>query len=246
MVYNGMSTPVRILTCLALLFVPLVSSADGLAESQVKAAMRPYMQAVRECINRQHELDSSVTGRVDLSFTIGNRGRVTKVSVLTEDHVRTYIAGCVDGVLRSVKFPKFSGKPVVVPHFPLPLKNADAVDINLDEDEEPPPKPREAHRKLRKPVLRRLKMAAGTIRACVNDHKEKAKKKRRKRKKKSTSLTITFTLNPLGRVTEVKVLDKAHRHDYMAGCVAGVLAFVEFPYQGSDTLTFSRAKIPRL
>ena len=31
-----------------------------------------------------------------------------------------------------------------------------------------------------------------------------------------------------------------------AAALAGVLAFVEFPYQGSDTLTFSRAKVPRL
>ena len=44
----------------------------------------------------------------------------------------------------------------------------------------------------------------------------------------------------------MKVLTKAHRTDYMAGCVYGVLAFVEFPYQGSVNLKFSRAKIPRL
>ena len=30
------------------------------------------------------------------------------------------------------------------------------------------------------------------------------------------------------------------------GVGAGVLAFVEFPSLGSDTLTFSRAKLPRL
>jgi hypothetical protein len=216
--------------------------AGGISEAQLKNAMRPYMQAVRNCVEQQSDLDSSVTGRMDLSFTIGNRGRVTQVRVLTEDHVRTYIAGCVGGVLRSVKFPKFSGKPVVVPHFPLPLKPAeDEVSI---EEEESPPKTREAHRKLKKPVLKRLKMATGTIRACVNDHKEKPK--RRRRKPRPTTLTITFTLNPLGRVTEVKVLTRAHRSDYMAGCVAGVLACVEFPYQGSDTLTFSRASVPRL
>jgi hypothetical protein len=236
----------RLATCLALLLAPLPALADGLAGSQVKAALRPYMQAVRRCIDRQHELDPAVTGKADLSFTIGNRGRVTKVEVLTEEHQRTYIAGCVGGVLRSVKFPRFSGKPVVVPHFPVPLKNPDAVDIDMDEDDEKPPaKPREAHRKLKKPVLKRLKMATGTIRACVKDHKEK-KKQRRRRRKKSTSLSITFTLNPLGRATEVKVLTKTHSKDYMAGCVAGVLACVEFPYQGSVDLKFSRAKVPRL
>jgi hypothetical protein len=231
----------RLATCLALLLAPLPALADGLAGSQVKAAMRPYMQAVRKCVEQQGDLDSSVSGRMDLMFTIGNRGRVTKVEVLTENHFRTYVAGCVGGVLRSVKFPRFSGKPVEVPHFPVPLKKADTgFEI---EEEETPPKPREAHRKLKKPVLKRLKMATGTIRACVNDHKERPKRRRKKRK---TTLSITFTLNPLGRVTEVNVINKAHRSDYMAGCVYGVLAFVEFPYQGSVDLKFSRAKVPRL
>jgi hypothetical protein len=231
----------RYLTYLVLMFVPLASHAGGLSEAQLKNAMRPYMQAVRKCVEQQSDLDSSVGGRMDLSFTIGNRGRVTRVEVITENHFKTYVAGCVGGVLRSVKFPKFSGKPVVVPHFPLPLKKADTgFEI---EEEGSPPKAREAHRKLKKPILKRLKMATGTIRACVNDHKEKPKRRRRKRK---TTLSITFTLNPLGRVTEVKVLTKAHSKDYMAGCVAGVLACVEFPYQGSDTLKFSRAKVPRL
>jgi hypothetical protein len=232
---------VRHLTCLAILFIPLTAFGGGLSEAQLKNAMRPYMQAVRKCVEQQADLDSSVSGRMDLSFTIGNRGRVTKVEVLTENHFKTYVAGCVGGVLRSVKFPKFSGKPVVVPHFPLPLKSAED-DVSIEE-ETTPPKIREAHRKLKKPILKRLKMATGTIRACVKDHKEKP---RRRRKKRKTTLSITFTLNPLGRVEEVKVLTKAHRSDYMAGCVSGVLAFVEFPYQGSVTLKFSRAKIPRL
>jgi hypothetical protein len=232
----------RMLTFLALVLIPLPAFAEGLSGAQLKNAMRPYMQAMRNCVEQQSDLDSSVTGRMDLSFTVGNRGRITQVRVLTEEHVRTYVAGCVGGVLRSVKFPRFSGKPVVVPHFPLPLKTAeDEVSI---EEEGTPSKPREAHRKLKKPVLKRLKMATGAIRACVNDHKEKPK--RRRRKPRPTTLTITFTLNPLGRVEEVKVLTRAHHSDYMAGCVAGVLAFVEFPYQGSDTLTFSRAKVPRL
>jgi len=233
----------RYLSFLAFMFVPLPAFAQGLSEAQLKNAMRPYMKAVRNCVEQQADLDSSVSGRMDLSFTVGNRGRVTRVEVLTEEHVRTYVAGCVGGVLRSVKFPGFSGKPVVVPHFPLPLKPAQDG-VSIEEEEGTPPKIREAHLKLKKPVFKRLKMATGTIRACVGDHKEKPK--RRRKKPRPATLTITFTLNPLGRVEEVKVLDRAHRSDYMAGCVAGVLAFVEFPYQGSDTLQFSRAKVPRL
>ena len=231
----------RSITCLALLLSALPALAGGLSEAQLKNSMRPYMQAVRKCVEQQADLDSSVTGRMDLSFTIGNRGRITKVEVLTENHFRTYVAGCVGGVLRSVKFPRFKGKPVEVPHFPVGLRPAED-DVSIEE-ETTPPKIREAHRKLKKPVFKRLKMAAGTIRACVNDHKEKS---RRRKKKRKTTLSITFTLNPLGRVEEVKVLTKAHRNDHMAGCVSGVLAFVEFPYQGSVTLKFSRAKIPRL
>jgi len=232
----------RLSACLAFLLAPLPASAEGLSGAQVKNAMRPYMQAVRNCVEQQSDLDSSVSGRLDLSFTIGNRGRVTKVEVLTPEHVRSYVAGCVGGVLRSVKFPRFSGKPLVVPHFPLPLK-PEEDDVSIEEEEGTPVKPREAHRKLKKPVYKRLKMATGTIRACIGDHKEKPKRRRRPRK---TTLSITFTLNPLGRVTEVEVLTKAHSQDYMAGCVAGVLAFVEFPYQGSVDLKFSRALVPRL
>ena len=93
------SDMIRLSACLAFLLAPLPASAEGLSGAQVKNAMRPYMQAVRNCVERQSELDSSVSGRMDLSFTIGNRGRVARVEVLTPEHVRTYVAGCVGGVV---------------------------------------------------------------------------------------------------------------------------------------------------
>lgn len=83
--------------------------------------MRPYMQAVRDCAARQHELDPKVSGKLDLSLTIARAGRVSEVRVLSAGHECTYVAGCAGGVLRAIKFPAFIGKPVVVPHLPFAL-----------------------------------------------------------------------------------------------------------------------------
>jgi hypothetical protein len=248
----------RILVHIFVVMVLMVPSAfadegQGLAGNDVKNAMRPYMQAVRDCAVRQHELDPTIEGKLELSFTISNRGRVIKVQVLDEKYARTYVAGCAGGVLRSMVFPKFKGRPVVVPKFPVALgPGPEKIPGPLDEDEEKKPNAaREAPRKLRAKVLRKVKKAFGTIKACVKDHpakKQEGKKRKRKRRKKAPRigpLKITFTLNPLGRTIGVDVLDKIHGKNHVAGCVAGVLSFVEFPAQGSDNLSFSKVALPR-
>jgi len=229
----------------------LAGEGRGLAGNEVKNALRPYMQVMHECAVRQHELNPSVHGKLELTFTIGNRGKIDKVRLLTEEHAGSYAAGCADGVLRSVVFPRFKGQPVVVPKFPIALGTGAEVPNAMDEDEqEKPPPVREAPRKMRAKVLRRLKTAVAGLRACVRDHQEKIQKrpprKRKRRNRPIGPLKISFILNQFGRTTEVHVLDKIHAKDYMAGCVAGVLSFVEFPMQGSDKLSFSKVRLPRL
>jgi len=232
----------------ALLTAAGASAAEqGLSQQQVSTAMRPYMQAVRDCAARQHELDPKVSGRMDLSFSIAHTGRVSTVQVLTAEHARSYAAGCADGVLRSMKFPAFAGKPVVVPHLPIELGGAQTEAAPWDEDEPAKAEPiKEAPRKIRARVLARLKPAVGTMRACARDFAEPAGKRRRRRPRRPGPLTIRLTLNPLGRTTGVEVLDRRHRADHLAGCVAGVLALTEFPSLGSDSLRFSRVRLPRL
>ncbi len=229
----------------------LAGAGGGLAANEVKNALRPYMQAMHECASRQHEMNPSLGGKLELSFTIGNRGRIARIELLTEEHAESYIAGCADGVLRSVVFPRFKGQPVVVPKFPIVLGTGADVPNAMDEDDQEKPTPvREAPRKIRAKVLRRLKTAVAGLRACVRDHQEKIQKrpprKRKRRNRPIGPLKISFILNQFGRTTEVRVLDKVHGKNHVAGCVAGVLSFVEFPMQGSDKLSFSKVRLPRL
>jgi hypothetical protein len=235
-----------------LFIIPAASAGEslGLAQNKVRAAMRPFMQGLRDCVSRQHKLDPGVKGRLELSFTIGNRGKVTRVELLTGEHARTYVAGCADGVIRSIEFPKFSGQPVVVPKFPIVLESqeAPAFPPRYEDDEEKPPSEAEAPRKFRAKVRSHLKPAAATIRACIRDHQTKSsgkKRKRRRRRKKSRigPLSLDLTLNPLGHVMEVQLRGNAHQKDHVAGCVTGVLTFVEFPALGSEALRYSRMKL---
>ncbi len=236
----------------ALLVASAASAGEqGLSQQQMTAAMRPYMRAMKDCADRQRELDPKLSGKLDVSFTIARSGRITAVKVLTEDHARSYAAGCIDGVLRSMKFPTFKGKPVVVPHFPIVLhrgeEGTEGGESPFDDEEPAEAEPvQEAPRKVRARVLKRIKPVIRTIRACSRDFAQKTRKRRRRRPGRPGPLAIRFTLNPLGRTTMVEVLTRRHRTDHVAGCVAGVLALTEFPQLGSVPLRFSRVKLPRL
>ncbi len=130
----------------------------------------------------------------------------------------------------------------------LPGGGSQAAPWEEDEAAEAEPV-KEAPRKIRARVLKRLKPAVRLIRACSRDFVQPTRKRRKRRKrrpKRLGPLTIRFTLNPLGRTTQVEVLGRRHRSDYVAGCVAGVLALTEFPQLGSVPLRFSRVKLPRL
>ena len=240
---------------LCMLPVPVAHGEEGqgLSHVELKNAMRPYMQAIRQCAVRQKELDESVGGQMELSFTIGNRGRVTKVGLLTGQHSGSYVAGCTVGVIRSIEFPKFSGKPVVVPRFPVKLEAQEAPGFPEDDYMGAKEvKTRKAPPKRRARILRRLTKAAKTMRACVKDlepPQKKSKRRRRRRRKprrKAIRLRLSFNVSPLGHASDIEIAGKAHRTDHVAGCVAGVLSFVEFPTHESETFSISRLRLPPL
>ena len=100
--------------------------------------------------------------------------------------------------------------------------------------------------------MQRLRKAAKTMRACVKDFEspqKKPKRRRRRRRKprrKAIRLMVSFNVNPLGRASDIEIAGKAHRTDHVAGCVAGVLSFMEFPTHESETFLLSRIKLPAL
>lgn len=235
-------------------------SDKGLSPAAVKNAVRPYMQAIRACVERQREIQAPAGESLDLSFTIGTRGRVRSVRLLTAEHAGTYLAGCAAGVIRSVEFPAFSGEPVVVPRFPVKLQAGAPAPFppggGIDEDEATD-KPPAAPRKVRAKILRKLRGAVPAIRACVREarpqdevplkRKHRRRRRRRARRKpRRLQLVISFVVNPLGRASDIEIATPAHRTDHAAGCVAGVLSFVEFPPQHSESYTLSRVKLPPL
>ncbi|HOX44413.1 MAG TPA: AgmX/PglI C-terminal domain-containing protein [Myxococcota bacterium] len=231
---------------------------DGLAEGAVQAALRPYAPGLVTCAERQRALDPRVGGKLDVAFTIGKDGRVSKVEVLTPAHRRTYVAGCVDAVLRTVKFPRPVGEPVVVPHLPLQVGRPEDAppEPEPDEDEVKPPPPPEAAKPARAEVGRKVAGVAGLIKTCIAEQgapvmdEQPRKGKRKKRAKPKADrigpVLVTLTINPLGRAEGIEVIAPAHPRDHVAGCVAGALIFVEFPGSEADTLRFSKLPLPKL
>jgi hypothetical protein len=235
---------------LGLLTGSAAAEEDGLSHAQVAAAMRPYTSAFRTCAERQRALAHQVRGRMEVAFTVGSRGGLERFEVLTPEHRGSFAAGCVAGVLRSVKFPAFRGEPVLIPRLPVELGEDESPPPEVDPDDLPPPPP-EASKKARAEVEKRLKGLVEPLRACAREQlPEPAPRKAKKKKKPAPPsvgpLQLELVINPLGRAERIEVLTPAHRKDHVAGCATGLLLFAEFPPQGAETLGYPKLALPRL
>ena len=66
-------------------------------------------------------ITSAVTGTMLVSFVINGSGKVSLIKILSTEHKGTYVAGCITYIIKSMKFPKFSGDPITIPRVPLRL-----------------------------------------------------------------------------------------------------------------------------
>jgi len=256
--FNGLMR--RTLIALMLLAAAGQARAEGagLAEGAVQAALRPYAPGFTTCAERQRALDPRVGGKLDVAFTIGKDGRVSRVEVLTPAHRRTYVAGCVDAVLRAVRFPRPTGEPVVVPHLPIQVGRPEDAppEPEPDEDEVKPPPPPEGAKPARAEVARKVAEVVARIKTCIVEQgapaagpppkKGKKRKRAKPRAERIGPVVVTLTINPLGRAEGIEVIAPAHPRDHVAGCVAGALIFLEFPGSEADTLRFSKVPLPKL
>ncbi|MBN2498844.1 MAG: zinc-ribbon domain-containing protein [Deltaproteobacteria bacterium] len=94
---------------------------EGLTKTQIVNTMRKYQKAMKGCVIQQKQRDPSISGTMAISFTVQTSGKVSSVRVLTSEHQKSYVAGCISFIIKSMVFPKFSGKPFTVPRFPLKL-----------------------------------------------------------------------------------------------------------------------------
>jgi hypothetical protein len=88
-----------------------LTSADLWA---VVLADRPAMQ---QCVAEHRKREPEKTARVILSWEIEPDGRVSKVSLVSEEFAGTYVADCLLGVVATWRFPqhRIRGEPVFFP-----------------------------------------------------------------------------------------------------------------------------------
>ncbi len=94
--------------------LPPLSNAD------VLTVMKRHLAEFKACNRKQKEVDSTVRGKMVVSFTIGNNGRVIKVGVSpkTAKFKGTYVGGCIKSIIKRLKFPEFGGPKKKIP-FPF-------------------------------------------------------------------------------------------------------------------------------
>jgi len=105
---------------------PPSSSGGGpvgatLSKAQIATTMKKYIRAMKGCVKQQQQRDPSVTGTMLVSFVINGTGKVSLIKILSTEHKGTYVAGCITYIIKSMKFPKFSGDPITIPRVPLRL-----------------------------------------------------------------------------------------------------------------------------
>jgi predicted Zn finger-like uncharacterized protein len=94
---------------------------DTLSKKEIALTMRKYIKAMKGCVQQQQQRDPSVKGTMQVSFVIQGSGKATNVTILSTEHKGTYVAGCIQYLIKNMKFSKFSGNPITVPKVPLTL-----------------------------------------------------------------------------------------------------------------------------
>ena len=83
--------------------------------SEIRAEVRP--PALANCTAEQKKRDPDLSGTLVMRWTIQTNGRPTRVSPQTAEFKSTYLATCIGGVIKGMKFPvhKEQGAPIDFP-----------------------------------------------------------------------------------------------------------------------------------
>ncbi len=99
---------------------PKEKKLPPLSNADVLSVMKQHLAEFKACNRKQKQIDSSVRGKMVINFTIANNGRVSaaRISARTAQFKGTYVAKCIQGIIKRLRFPEFGGKPKKVP-FPF-------------------------------------------------------------------------------------------------------------------------------
>jgi predicted Zn finger-like uncharacterized protein len=92
-------------------------SKESLETSDIFETVRANSGALQGCAAEQRKREPGVTGRLVVKWTIQTSGKVSSVSVVSEEFKSTYMATCVSNVIKGISFPrhKKQGEPVQFP-----------------------------------------------------------------------------------------------------------------------------------
>ncbi|MBN2495512.1 MAG: AgmX/PglI C-terminal domain-containing protein [Deltaproteobacteria bacterium] len=132
-------TFVACLACLAMVACePQAPPGREPSHDEVMQAMKKHRRAMQGCVAQQRKRDPSVTGTLEIGFTIEPSGQVGKVDILSQKHRGSYVAGCISYIVKSMRFPPFDGPPKRIERFPLRLSPGAAGKDTLEQTRQAP------------------------------------------------------------------------------------------------------------
>jgi TonB family protein len=85
----------------------------NLSKEQIRDVVRSHIDEVRYCYNQVLEVDPTVSAKVVIDFTIGEKGTVTR-SAVAESNGPEQLGNCMSAAFRSWQFPAPNGGVVEV------------------------------------------------------------------------------------------------------------------------------------
>lgn len=93
------------------------ASKDELGQGDILEVVVSHKAELAACVAKQRERMPGATGKLVVKWTIGLDGRVTRVTLVSEEHRRFPVAACVMDLIKKWKFPAHTtpGEPVTFP-----------------------------------------------------------------------------------------------------------------------------------
>ena len=92
---------------------------DGLSKSLVGEYLGRYWSQFKWCYSRELDKDPNLYGKVTVTFTISNKGRVSEASVLNSSMNDMNVESCVLRTIRRINFPPPDGGGEVIVTYPF-------------------------------------------------------------------------------------------------------------------------------
>lgn len=90
---------------------------ESLGQSDIMEVVLANKGALTKCASEQRQKEPDLSGKLVMKWTVQTSGKVTNVTVVTEEFKSTYMAGCVGGLIKGWVFPrhKVQGEPIQFP-----------------------------------------------------------------------------------------------------------------------------------